>query len=111
MEHQYTITLGELQQRYIDAKHLFICGLITELAGFPDGEDGDYEVDVIEVFKKHFPRYIAATPIETNASIIVGYIIDPDVRWLSPRNARKQMFKALVSMYGSGHALTFTIKW
>lgn len=107
MEHQYTITLGELQQRYIDAKHLFLCELITELAGF---SDGDYEADVIEVFIKNFPRYIAAKPIDPYQSIIDSYIINPNVRCLSPRNARMRMFEALVSMYGSGHVLTFTIK-
>lgn len=107
MEHQYTITLGELQQRYIDAKHLFLCELIAELAGF---SDDDYEADVIAVFNKHFPRYIAATPIDPYASIIDAYIIDPNVRCLSPRNARMRMFEALVSMYGSDHVLTFTIK-
>lgn len=107
MEQKYTISLGELQQRYIDGKHLFLCELITELAGFPDG---DYEADVIEVFIKHFPRYIAAKPIDPYQSIIDAYIINPNVRCLTPLNARMRMFEDLVSMYGSDHVLTFTIK-
>lgn len=116
MEHQYTITLGELERAFRSSNSTFLCNVVFGMfcEGVIDYIPEAYTIDVIKVFQREFPDYVSSSLIESDwcsfdEITINGFIINPDIRRLKSRELRTRILTDLVGKYSGDHLLTFTI--
>lgn len=105
---EYTTTLGELLKDFECLYDLcgglpFLCKIILNVMALSAER---HNVDVIEVFRHHFPGLMTRT---SSMNIFEGFLPPEFCEGLDVEELRRKVLKTLIEEYGPGYELTFTV--
>lgn len=110
---EYTTNLGELLNDFEDRYDLcgglpFLCKIILKVMAL---SESNHEVDVIEVFKHHFPWLMTE---DSSLNVFEGFLppefcADEFCGNLGVEELRRKVLNTLINAHGADYQLTFTV--